>query len=58
MHNITFDMSRLHQHGAAFFDYLRLRKQFFVDTLCWDIPHNKDSRWTSTTIRMRSTRSC
>jgi acyl homoserine lactone synthase len=42
MHNITFDLSRLHQHGAAFFDYLRLRKHFFVDTLHWDIPHNDD----------------
>lgn len=42
MVNITFDLSRLHEHGAAFFDYLRLRKQFFVDELNWDIPHNND----------------
>ncbi|MCU9849753.1 autoinducer synthase [Defluviimonas sp. WL0024] len=40
MHNITFDMSELHRHGTAFYDYLKLRKQFFVDTLGWDIPHN------------------
>lgn len=40
MRNITFDLSALHVHGTAFFDYLRLRKQFFVDTLNWDIPHN------------------
>lgn len=42
MQNITFDLSHLHQHGAAFFDYLRLRKQFFVDELKWDIPHNNE----------------
>jgi acyl homoserine lactone synthase len=40
MENITFDMSTLHQHGTAFFDFLALRKRFFVDTLGWDIPHN------------------
>lgn len=40
MRNITFDLSRLHIHGSAFFDYLELRKQFFVDGLHWDIPHN------------------
>jgi N-acyl-L-homoserine lactone synthetase len=42
MHNITFDLSRLHNHGATFWDYLRLRKHFFVDTLHWDIPHNDE----------------
>jgi acyl homoserine lactone synthase len=42
MKNITFDLSNLHQHGTAFFDYLKLRKQFFVDTLNWDVPHNDD----------------
>lgn len=42
MQNITFDLSHLHQHGTAFFDYLRLRKQFFVDELKWDIPHNNE----------------
>lgn len=40
MHNITFDLSDLHSFGTAFYDYLRLRKHFFVDTLGWDIPHN------------------
>lgn len=40
MENITFNLAELHQHGTAFFDYLRLRKQFFVDALGWDIPHN------------------
>jgi len=40
MENITFNMSELHQHGSAYFDYLALRKHFFVDTLGWDIPHN------------------
>lgn len=40
MENITFDMSCLHLYGTAFYDYLGLRKRFFVDTLAWDIPHN------------------
>lgn len=40
MENITFDMSQSHNFGTAFFDYLGLRKRFFVDTLEWDIPHN------------------
>lgn len=40
MQTITFDLSSLHLHGAAYFDYLALRKRFFVDTLKWDIPHN------------------
>jgi len=40
MRNITFDLSSLHEHGPAFFDYLKLRKRFFVDQLKWDIPHN------------------
>ncbi|MEL6167266.1 MAG: acyl-homoserine-lactone synthase [Pseudomonadota bacterium] len=42
MHNITFDMSVMHLHGPVFYDFLRLRKAFFVDTLAWDIPHNDD----------------
>lgn len=40
MHNITFDLLGMHRHGAAFEDYLALRKAFFVDTLNWGIPHN------------------
>jgi N-acyl-L-homoserine lactone synthetase len=40
MRNITFNLSTLHTHGPAFFDYLRLRKHFFVDVLGWDIPHD------------------
>ncbi len=40
MHNITFDLSGMHRFGTAFYDYLRLRKAFFVDTLHWDIPHD------------------
>jgi N-acyl-L-homoserine lactone synthetase len=42
MHNITFDFLGQHRHGAAFRDYLRLRKTFFVDALGWDIPHNEE----------------
>jgi acyl homoserine lactone synthase len=41
MENVTFDLSEVHQYGTAFYDYLKLRKHFFVDTLGWDIPHNE-----------------
>lgn len=40
MHNVTFDFSTLHRHGTAFWQFLALRKQVFVDQLGWDIPHN------------------
>jgi N-acyl-L-homoserine lactone synthetase len=40
MENITFELSGLHRYGSAYFDYLALRKKFFVDTLGWGIPHN------------------
>ncbi len=40
MQSITFKLSNLHEYGAAFFDYLALRKTFFVDGLGWDIPHD------------------
>lgn len=42
MENVTFTLATLHQHGSAFFDFLALRKAFFVDQLGWDIPHNAD----------------
>ncbi|WP_224823440.1 acyl-homoserine-lactone synthase [Cognatishimia sp. MH4019] len=40
MKNITFDLSDMHLHGPAFFQFLKLRKRFFVDDLGWDIPHD------------------
>ena len=40
MQNITLKLSTLHRHGPAFFDYLALRKRFFVDMLGWTIPHD------------------
>lgn len=40
MDNITFNLTDLHEHDAAFWNYLRSRKYFFVDQLGWDIPHN------------------
>lgn len=40
MRTITFDFSNFHTHGAAFYDFLGLRKRFFVDLLGWDIPHD------------------
>lgn len=40
LENIAFSMSDFHTHGSAFFEYLGLRKRFFVDVLGWDIPHN------------------
>jgi len=42
MENVTFELSNVHKHGSSFYDYLALRKQFFVDTLHWQIPHNAD----------------
>lgn len=42
MHNVTFEFLGQHRHGAAFHDYLRLRKSFFVDALDWDIPHDDE----------------
>jgi acyl homoserine lactone synthase len=40
MDNITFNLLDLHRHGPAFFEFLALRKRFFVDQLGWDIPHD------------------
>lgn len=40
MEHITFNLAELHLHGTAFYDYLGLRKRFFVDNLGWDIPHD------------------
>lgn len=40
MIGITFNFTQLHQHGSAFFDFLNLRKKFFVDELGWEIPHD------------------
>lgn len=40
MDNIRLDFSNLHEFGPAFYEYLKLRKHFFVDTLGWDIPHD------------------
>lgn len=42
MENITFNLAQLHQHGTAFYDFLALRKRFFVDQLGWDIPHDDE----------------
>lgn len=42
MENVTFSLAQLHQHGTAFYDFLRLRKQFFVDQLGWKIPHDDE----------------
>lgn len=40
MDNIHFDFSDFHRYGSAFYDFLALRKQVFVDQLGWDVPHN------------------
>ena len=40
MENLRFDFSDLHTHGRAFYEFLALRKQVFVDELKWDVPHN------------------
>lgn len=38
----VFDLSTAHQHGQVFWDFLRLRKRYFVDELHWDIPHDAE----------------
>ena len=40
MENIQFDFSDFHRYGRAFYEFLELRKQVFVDQLKWDVPHN------------------
>ncbi|MBE0414143.1 acyl-homoserine-lactone synthase [Yoonia sp.] len=40
MQSIMFNLTELYRYGPAFFDFLALRKQFFVDQLGWDIPHD------------------
>lgn len=42
MENISFNLAQLHLYGSAFYDFLRLRKLFFVDQLGWDIPHDDE----------------
>lgn len=42
MERISFNLTELHLHGSAFFEFLALRKTFFVDHLGWDIPHDDD----------------
>ena len=42
MEKITFNLTELHKFGTAFFEFLALRKQFFVDQLGWQIPHDDD----------------
>ena len=42
MEHVTFTLADLHRHGAAFYDYLGLRKRFFVDQLGWTIPHDEE----------------
>ena len=40
MENIKFNLAQMHCYGPAFYDFLALRKRFFVDELGWDIPHD------------------
>ena len=42
MENITFNLVELHKYGTAFYEFLALRKRFFVDQLGWDVPHDND----------------
>lgn len=42
MENITFNMAQSHVYGTAFYDFVGLRKRFFVDQLGWDIPYDND----------------
>ncbi len=40
MHFVTFDFTNFHKFGSTFYDYLSLRKKYFVDELNWDIFHD------------------
>lgn len=40
MNNICCNFSDFHRYGRAFYDFLALRKQVFVDQLGWDVPHD------------------
>ena len=40
MHFVTFDFTNFHKFGSTFYDYLALRKRYFVDELNWDISHD------------------
>jgi len=42
MQNITFNIAQMHNFGSSFYDFLRLRKTFFVDNLGWNIPHDDE----------------
>lgn len=42
MNSVTFNLATQYRAGSAFYDFLRLRKSFFVDQLGWDIPHDDD----------------
>lgn len=42
MQNVTFNLAELHTYGSAFYEFLGLRKRFFVDQLGWDVPHDDD----------------
>jgi N-acyl-L-homoserine lactone synthetase len=41
MQYVTFGFFGQHRYGAAFHQYLCLRKRYFVDVLGWDIPHDE-----------------
>lgn len=40
MEHITFNLAAAHTHGSAWYDFLKLRKSYFVDALHWDIPND------------------
>jgi len=42
MENVTFNLAQMHMFGSSFYDFLKLRKSFFVDELGWNIPHDDD----------------
>lgn len=37
--------SNVHEHGTLWYQHLKLRKELFVDSKHWDIPHNSDVEW-------------
>lgn len=40
MHVVNFEFLAQYRFGVHFIDFLRLRKQYFVDRLEWNIPHD------------------
>ena len=54
MRYITFDFLGQYRHGAAYLQFLRLRKRFFVDVLDLSLIHISEPTRLSLVSRMQS----